>query len=893
MGARKTYDGAENVYKAAAMWVDCSLRTDDSLFTPGKPIWSSKWLGELHRRFLDRPDESGDSFLEKLQRQLEGSPAEVYQLMGEALYFYFLIVYARNSANEQRVINTVLGWSPTPVAISPDLVAGLTPGIANPGVAFHTYRPFQVGLIIEFTEQFKELESSERQNLLDDPWAFKNFLIAMRCRSQLLVNKQNTPRIQRQALLHLVHPDTFEGTVSVDHKKLIAEAKTFAHFVTEQTGDVDRSIQQIRQGLEAELGRDFDFYDPDIYRRWDSSQPSLWDEFVRQAQAYVDTGNLEKQEIDYKRVIGRKFAKAREAALAGRDNWADLLLERGFADNLIFSIQQAKFRDWLDQSSEGVLNALKVLWAEDDIPVAERVRAFSALFPPSQISGTGTRLTVVSVLLMGLDVERYPPFQITTFSNAYDRTGYDQPEKGADEAALYQHALGFLDRFLKEASQRGLTLRHRLDAQSVVWAIVRERVGPPPPPPPPPHEGLEAFAKELFLPVEFIENIETLLKDKKQVIFQGPPGTGKTYVAQKLAKHLAGWEKRVTLVQFHPSYAYEDFVQGFRPALVGDGQAGFELRDGPLLRAAERARQEPNADHFLVIDEINRGNLAKVFGELYFLLEYRDEAMNLQYSDKPFSLPDNLYIIGTMNTADRSIALVDLALRRRFYFVEFHPDDEPVRNVLHDWLAVKSPGMEWVADIVESANERMRDDRHAAIGPSYFMKEDLDKEAVERIWKHSVLPYIEECLFGDNEKIGEFDLKKLMAAESPLDCIADGLSRLLNIDPDDAVRRIQAEGGVSQADISNRWDTWHAAFKASGLKRKAFPLAPRPTLGELAKTRPAFIARVWDHLVTVIDGEAFEACGNKTDMGRKPNHYWIVNDGAESASVSVAQNDDA
>ena len=153
------------------------------------------------------------------------------------------------------------------------------------------------------------------------------------------------------------------------------------------------------------------------------------------------------------------------------------MLERGFADNLIFSIQQAKFRDWLGQSPEDALKALKALWAEDDISVTDRVRAFSALFPPSQISGTGTRLTVVSVLLMGLDVERYPPFRITTFSNAYDRTGYDQPEKGADEAALYEHALGFLDRFLKEASQRGLTLRHRLDAQSVVWAIVRERVG--------------------------------------------------------------------------------------------------------------------------------------------------------------------------------------------------------------------------------------------------------------------------------------------------------------------------------------------------------------------------------------------------------------------------------
>ena len=770
MGSRKTMDGAEKVYEAAALWVDRALRNDDSLFTPGVPIWTNKGLRELRERFLDRPDESGDSFLEKLQRQLEGSPAEVYQLMGEALSFYFLIVYARDSSNEQRVIDTVLGWSPTPVAISPDLVAGLTPGIANPGVAFHTYRPFQVGLIIEFTEQFKELESSERQNLLDDPWAFQNFLMAMRCRSQLLLNNQNTPRIQRQAILHLVHPDTFEGTVSVDHKKRIAEAKTFAHFVTDQTEDVDRKIMQIRRGLEAELRRDFDFYDPDIYRRWDSSQPSLWDEFVRQARAYVDTGNLEKDEIDYKLIIGRKLAKAREAALAGRDDWADLMLKRGFADNLIFSIQQAKFRDWLGQSPEDALKALKALWAEGDISVTDRLRAFSDRFPPSQISGTGTRLTVASVLLMGQDVERYPPFGYETFNKAYQRTGYDRPDKDVDEAVLYQHALGFLDRFRKEASQRGLTLRHRLDAQSVVWAIVRERVGPPPPPPPPAHESLEAFAKELFLPVEFIENIDTLLKDKKQVIFQGPPGTGKTYVAQKLANSLAGSKDRVTLVQFHPSYAYEDFVQGFRPVQTGNGQAGFELRDGPLLRAAERARQEPNTDHYLVIDEINRGNLAKVFGELYFLLEYRDEEISLQYQqgdEDKFSVPDNLYIIGTMNTADRSIALVDLALRRRFYFVEFHPDDEPVRSVLREWLARKAPAMEWVADVVEDVNEKLKDDRHAAIGPSYFMKEDLDRAGVERVWKHSVVPYIEECLFGDNDKIGEFDLKKLMAeAES-------------------------------------------------------------------------------------------------------------------------------
>ena len=293
--------------------------------------------------------------------------------------------------------------------------------------------------------------------------------------------------------------------------------------------------------------------------------------------------------------------------------------------------------------------------------------------------------------------------------------------------------------------------RHR----EIIDRLVREGSSGPP-------CDLNDLAAELWLDLDFLENIQTLLEDKLQVIFQGPPGTGKTYVAQKLANCLAGSKERVTLVQFHPSYAYEDFVQGFRPALV-NGQPGFELRDGPLLRAADRARKEPDAKHFLVIDEINRGNLAKVFGELYFLLEYRDREMDLQYSDEPFSLPGNLYIIGTMNTADRSIALVDLALRRRFYFVEFHPDEEPVKGVLRRWLSEKAPKMEWVADVVELANDHLREDRHAAIGPSYFMKDDLDEAAVKCIWKHSVLPYIEERLYGQQEEVEKFRLESLRA----------------------------------------------------------------------------------------------------------------------------------
>ena len=273
------------------------------------------------------------------------------------------------------------------------------------------------------------------------------------------------------------------------------------------------------------------------------------------------------------------------------------------------------------------------------------------------------------------------------------------------------------------------------------------------------YANLNSLADALLLDPEFLEEIWTLLEEKRQVIFQGPPGTGKTYVAQKLAECLARSRDRVTIVQFHPSYAYEDFVQGFRPTLQ-EGQAGFELSNGPLREAAARAECETREKHFLIIDEINRGNLAKVFGELYFLLEYRDEEMRLQYDKAKFRLPANLYIIGTMNTSDRSIALVDLALRRRFYFVSFDPHEPPVEGLLKRWLDKNAPpDMAWVAGVVETANKELGP--RAAIGPSYFMRDGLNREAVERIWKHGVMPYVEEQLVGQPDRLKDFELDAL------------------------------------------------------------------------------------------------------------------------------------
>ena len=167
--------------------------------------------------------------------------------------------------------------------------------------------------------------------------------------------------------------------------------------------------------------------------------------------------------------------------------------------------------------------------------------------------------------------------------------------------------------------------------------------------------------------------------------------------------------------------------------------------------------------HVLVIDEINRGNIAKVFGELYFLLEYRSEPIDLLYGSQPFEMPDDLYIIGTMNTADRSIALLDTALRRRFHFVGLFPDADPIKGLLKRWLKRNAPQMVGVANLVEAANAKLPD-RHLRIGPSHFMVPSLNWPKVERIWRRSILPYIEEQFFDEPDRVSEFELDKLSSS---------------------------------------------------------------------------------------------------------------------------------
>ena len=488
---------------------------------------------------------------------------------------------------------------------------------------------------------------------------------------------------------------------------------------------------------------------------------------------------------DYKEnKIVPRLREAREAVLDGKADWP-ALVKKGLANNLAGQWGAMTIRNWVDRQPEAARAALRVFWAEGDTPPEERIRVFvDNVLPHANWGGAGaarSRLRVVSVLLMALP-EGYPSYKKTEFNRAYKHMGYETlPSQ--DEGAIYKHAMEFLDRLLARKEALGFDRpRDRRDAQSLLWTMdgfLEKGVIEVPPTGGTNNqdsftESLEALAKKLLLPPEFLREIAELLEDKKQIIFQGPPGTGKTFVARELAKCLAGSDDRVRVVQFHPSYAYEDFVEGFRPVRHKETeQPGFELRKGPLCQMADQASSEQNERHFLVIDEINRGNLSKILGELYYLLEYRaddDEAededddlvMQLQYSDDPFALPPNLYVIGTMNTADRSIALVDAALRRRFHFVEFHPDKDPIKDLLQEWLKKNAGNLDDdVVGIVGLANGKLSN-KEAAIGPSYFMKKGgLDQTKLERAWKYNVLPYIEEQLYGSNLSLAEFELPNL------------------------------------------------------------------------------------------------------------------------------------
>lgn len=275
-----------------------------------------------------------------------------------------------------------------------------------------------------------------------------------------------------------------------------------------------------------------------------------------------------------------------------------------------------------------------------------------------------------------------------------------------------------------------------------------------------------------------IADVQDVLNRKKQVILYGPPGTGKTYYAEKASKEIAARnmykksfidlsesEKQsilgdgrtsgvVRICCFHPSYGYEDFIEGIKPNII-DGKTQFELKDGIFKSLCLDAKKKPDQNFYLIVDEINRGDISRIFGELIMLIEVnkRNKDIILPLSNEPFSVPENVYIIGTMNTADRSISLLDVALRRRFGFIELMPDYSLLEGISLEGL----PLARWLKEINRGILENIgKDARNLQIGHSYFLENERpirDIHKFKSIVKKDIIPLIEEYCYGDYDLI--------------------------------------------------------------------------------------------------------------------------------------------
>jgi hypothetical protein len=767
-------------YAAVAHFVEAALRNGTSLFDETQPVWTSRVIEDLHRRFVLQPDESKRDFLSKFREQLKGAPDETLQLAAEMLYAHLLTPCVVGADVKRDLLNAVLSWRSSPVSIPSELDLALETCLIN-DMTFNLHRPYFLSFLINFARGWWAGTPQARTNLLQDPWAFKAFARG------IPVDKAQG---QRETLLYYVHPDAFEPISSQKHKERIATA--FRQYAETAGDDVDRRLLAIRRALEPQFGEGFSFYREPVKVQWQQTTAKQtrerWDAFLEWIRKIIESKAFDKDERDYKLTVSKAVKDAQ--LVVDTDDWV-VALRKAFTtpgNNLTNWMAHDRFVKWCVANPDDGRNALRALWTGDAAPAA-RLRSFLTAVPPEGLGGAGARVNIGSFLLIGEDPTRNPVVKKEAFKEAYRLSDHPSPRVGSDGASFYEHAVAFLDAIEDGVRRSGGKIRDRLDAQGAVWIMTKwehppsdwseedallfqrfrakehDREEEPEPDGGEDDNDLEVLARELLIDRDSLDEMVQLITEKGQAIFYGPPGTGKTYIARKVAEHIAESPDRVAIVQFHPAYSYEDFVEGYRPSASG----GFNLEPGPLRRIAERAAAS-NDQFVIIIDEINRANVAKVFGELYFLLEYRNESITPAYRPtEKLSLPKNLFLIGTMNTADRSIALLDSALRRRFYFLPFFPDQKPIEGLLRRWVMstlCDGAGLEWVADVLDEANRRLRQlqaGRHLAVGPSHFMKKDLNSQMVERIWKHAVIPQLEEHFVGDEERVKEFWLDALKA----------------------------------------------------------------------------------------------------------------------------------
>lgn len=680
---------AEPIYRAADLWARRCLQADGSVFVEDRTLWTIELLDELDQRFVKNLYAGEGNFLSTLKEQLEPGSPHCKQLMAECLWVLRLFPSNIGAAKKRETIREAWEWSGDVLEdghhLLEDAVLG---GVGSTGTAFLTHHWRELAFLIQAMRALKRREAGDRGTILKDPWGFSSWLSSL-------------PEADRRQVTHifphLLFPDTFERISSAGDKRLILagfgdtpekEIKKWS------TVEIDRALLELRRRLEEEHGADIDFYQEEFESQW-KNQTKNWLLSWNPSRWTWDT-----------------LAADRATTISGEkaDNRWRCSSSKPREGDRVFLIRTGN-------SPKGVVAVGKITRAPYEAEQWEQARADA---------GETTRFVDVAFD----SVRDATTDEIVPLEELQSREPGQEWNPQSSGIEIKAKAARSLERLWKALPpiKSGTT-------------TPGDDAGTEDPSP-----------KKLTPPLN--------------LILYGPPGTGKTYRLKNdyLPRYQDEADDRFEFVTFHQSYAYEDFVEGIRP-VTENGAVTYEVRPGVLKRLCYRARRAPDKRFALFIDEINRGNVAKVFGELITLVEVDkririDAAGNratsckglevtLPYSGERFGVPANVDVIGTMNTADRSIALLDSALRRRFRFEELTPKPELLGSI--DDGEGNAIDLRQLLQAINARLSRLLH-RDQTLGHSYFYHVKSFGE-LRRVFAREILPFLQEAFYDDWRQI--------------------------------------------------------------------------------------------------------------------------------------------